>query len=130
MTRPGTASCVPARRPTPRSTTRRPTTRRGSAGRGSWPNCDSQRQVKPGGCTPRAFGGGQRVKIRRISAYRVELPLHEGGYRWSGGKGVTVFDSTVVRVDTDEGLAGFGEVCPLGPAYLPAYAAGVRTGLA
>jgi L-alanine-DL-glutamate epimerase-like enolase superfamily enzyme len=70
------------------------------------------------------------VKIRRISAYRVELPLHEGGYRWSGGKGVTVFDSTVVRVDTDEGIAGFGEVCPLGPAYLPAYAAGVRTGLA
>ena len=45
------------------------------------------------------------MKIRRISAYRVELPLHEGGYRWSGGKGVTVFDSTVVRVDTDEGLA-------------------------
>jgi cis-L-3-hydroxyproline dehydratase len=70
------------------------------------------------------------VKIRRITAYRVELPLHEGGYRWSGGKGVTVFDSTVVRVDTDAGLAGFGEVCPLGPAYLPAYAAGVRTGLA
>jgi L-alanine-DL-glutamate epimerase-like enolase superfamily enzyme len=70
------------------------------------------------------------VKIRRISAYRVELPLHEGSYRWSGGKAVTVFDSTVVRVDTDEGLSGHGEVCPLGPFYLPAYAAGVRAGLA
>jgi L-alanine-DL-glutamate epimerase-like enolase superfamily enzyme len=70
------------------------------------------------------------VKIRRISAYRVELPLHEGSYRWSGGKAVTVFDSTVVRIDTDDGLTGHGEVCPLGPFYLPAYAAGVRAGLA
>jgi L-alanine-DL-glutamate epimerase-like enolase superfamily enzyme len=70
------------------------------------------------------------VKIRRISAYRVELPLHEGSYKWSGGKAVTVFDSTVVQVDTDEGLTGYGEVCPLGPFYLPAYAAGVRPGIA
>jgi L-alanine-DL-glutamate epimerase-like enolase superfamily enzyme len=70
------------------------------------------------------------MRIRRISAYRVELPLHEGSYRWSGGKAVTVFDSTVVRVDVDEGLTGYGEVCPLGPFYLPAYANGVRAGLA
>jgi cis-L-3-hydroxyproline dehydratase len=43
---------------------------------------------------------------------------------------VTVFDSTVVRVETDAGLVGHGEVCPLGPFYLPAYANGVRTGIA
>jgi L-alanine-DL-glutamate epimerase-like enolase superfamily enzyme len=70
------------------------------------------------------------MKIRRIAAYRVELPLHEGSYRWSGGKSVAVFDSTLVRVETDTGLAGHGEVCPLGPAYLPAYAEGARTGIA
>jgi L-alanine-DL-glutamate epimerase-like enolase superfamily enzyme len=70
------------------------------------------------------------MKITRISAYRVDLPLHEGSYKWSGGKSVTVFDSTVVRVETDAGLTGHGEVCPLGPFYLPAYAAGVRAGLA
>jgi L-alanine-DL-glutamate epimerase-like enolase superfamily enzyme len=70
------------------------------------------------------------MKIRRISAYRVELPLHEGSYRWSGGKAVTVFDSTVVQVDTDAGMTGYGEVCPLGPFYLPAYANGVRAGIA
>jgi L-alanine-DL-glutamate epimerase-like enolase superfamily enzyme len=70
------------------------------------------------------------MKIRRIAAYRVELPLHEGSYRWSGGKAVDVFDSTLVRVETDGGLAGHGEVCPLGPAYLPAYAEGARTGIA
>src|SRR3954463_8162716 len=69
-----------------------------------------------------------RVKITRILAYRVDLPLHETSYKWSGGKSVTVFDSTVVRVETDEGLVGPGEVCPLGPFYLPAYADGVRAG--
>ena len=70
------------------------------------------------------------MKITRIAAYQVDLPLHEGNYNWSGGKSVSVFDSTVVRVETDGGIIGHGEVCPLGPAYLPAYAAGVRTGLA
>ena len=69
------------------------------------------------------------MKITRITAYQVDLPLHEGSYNWSGGKSVTVFDSTVVRVETDEGIVGHGEVCPLGPFYLPAYAGGVRTGI-
>ena len=70
------------------------------------------------------------MRIERISAYQVDLPLVEGPYNWSGGNTVEVFDSTIVRVDTDTGLSGFGEVCPLGPAYLPAYAAGARTGIA
>jgi L-alanine-DL-glutamate epimerase-like enolase superfamily enzyme len=69
------------------------------------------------------------MKINRIRAYRVELPLCEGSYQWSGGKSVSVFDSTVVEVQTDAGLTGWGEVCPLGPFYLPAYAAGVRAGV-
>jgi L-alanine-DL-glutamate epimerase-like enolase superfamily enzyme len=69
------------------------------------------------------------MKITRILAYRVELPLHETTYKWSGGKSVTVFDSTIVRVETDAGIVGHGEVCPLGPFYLPAYAEGVRAGL-
>jgi cis-L-3-hydroxyproline dehydratase len=69
------------------------------------------------------------MRITRIAAWQVDLPLHEGSYKWSGGKSVTVFDSTVVAVETDVGLIGYGEVCPLGPAYLPAYAAGVRAGL-
>lgn len=69
------------------------------------------------------------MKITRILAYRTDLPLHETTYKWSGGKSVSVFDSTTVRVETDTGLAGHGEVCPLGPFYLPAYAEGVRAGL-
>ena len=70
------------------------------------------------------------MRITRLTAYRVELPLVEGNYQWAGGKSVAVFDSTVVCIDTDRGLTGYGEVCPLGPAYLAAYANGVRTGLA
>lgn len=69
------------------------------------------------------------MKITRIFAHRVELPLVEGTYKWSGGKSVSVFDSTIVGVETDAGLIGYGEVCPLGPFYLPAYAEGVRAGL-
>jgi L-alanine-DL-glutamate epimerase-like enolase superfamily enzyme len=65
-----------------------------------------------------------------ISAYRVELPLYEGSYKWSGGNSVDVFDSTVVAIQTDAGITGYGEICPLGPAYLAAYAAGARTGIA
>src|SRR5438034_112533 len=69
------------------------------------------------------------MKITCILAYRVELPLHEITYKWSGGKSVTVFDSTIVSVETDTGLVGYGEVCPLGPFYLPASADGVRASL-
>ena len=69
------------------------------------------------------------MRIQRIEVYQVDLPLHEGSYSWSGGKSVSVFDSTVVGVRTDAGVTGWGEVCPLGPAYLPAYARGVRAGL-
>jgi L-alanine-DL-glutamate epimerase-like enolase superfamily enzyme len=70
------------------------------------------------------------MKITAIRAYRVELPLREGRYSWSNGNFVEVFDSTVVEVTTDAGLTGWGECCPLGSAYLPAYAQGVRSGLA
>lgn len=69
------------------------------------------------------------MRIERIIVYRVELPLVEGSYKWSGGKSVSVFDSTVIAVETDSGITGYGEVCPLGPFYLPAYAEGVRAGV-
>jgi L-alanine-DL-glutamate epimerase-like enolase superfamily enzyme len=69
-------------------------------------------------------------KISRIEVFQVDLPLHEGSYKWSGGNSVEVFDSTVVAIHTDTGVSGYGEVCPLGPAYLPAFARGARTGIA
>ena len=69
------------------------------------------------------------MKISKISVWQVDLPLHEGDYKWSGGKSVETFDSTVVGVETDEGMTGYGEACPLGPVYLPSYAGGVRAGI-
>ena len=69
------------------------------------------------------------MKITRLSAYQVDLPLHDGIYAWSGGKSITAFDSTIVRIESDTGLIGWGESCPLGPVYLPSYAGGVRAGI-
>ena len=69
------------------------------------------------------------MKITGITAWQVDLPLREGRYSWSNGNFVDVFDTTVVAVQTDAGITGYGECCPLGSAYLPAYAHGVRAGL-
>ncbi len=69
------------------------------------------------------------MKISAIRVYQVDLPLVEGRYSWSDGKFVEVFDSTVVELVTDGGLSGFGEVCPLGPFYLPAFGPGARAGI-
>ncbi|MEO0370885.1 MAG: cis-3-hydroxy-L-proline dehydratase, partial [Pseudomonadota bacterium] len=77
--------------------------------------------------------GKQRIrspmKISKINIYQVNLPMKEGAYAWSN-QSFAAFDSTVVQIETDEGISGVGEVCPLGPSYLPAYAEGARTGIA
>ncbi len=69
------------------------------------------------------------MKITAINVFQVDLPLKEGRYNWSNGNFVEVFDSTVVEIVTDEELKGYAECCPLGSAYLPSYALGVRSGL-
>lgn len=70
------------------------------------------------------------MRIIAIRAWQVDLPLVEGRYTWSDGRFVEVFDDTVVQIETDAGISGYAESCPLGPAYLPAHALGVRSGLA
>ena len=69
------------------------------------------------------------MNIKRISVYQVDLPLVEERYTWADGKFVETFDSTIVEIETHNGLCGLGEVCPLGPFYLPAFGAGARTGI-
>lgn len=70
------------------------------------------------------------MKISRISVWAVDLPL-ERPYRLSGGRlKVERLDSTFVRLDTDEGISGWGEGCPWGTTYLPAHGPGIRAGLA
>ncbi len=70
------------------------------------------------------------MKITAIRAYQIDLPLKEGRYAWSNGNAIETFDSTLVEIETDEGVKGYGESCPLGSTYLPAYAKGVRAGIA
>ncbi len=70
------------------------------------------------------------MRIREIRVFAVELPLLEDRYAWADGRMVERFDSTLVAVASEEGLVGWGEVCPLGPAYLPAHAEGARAGIA
>lgn len=67
--------------------------------------------------------------ITDIAVYQVDLPIAEGSYDWSHGNSYEAFDSTIVRLDTDAGITGWGEVTTLGSAYLSAYARGARTGI-
>lgn len=63
------------------------------------------------------------MKITRITAWEVPLTSHET-YYMAEGKTCDTTLSVIVRLDTDTGLSGWGEVCPI-PHYLPAYAKGV-----
>jgi len=69
------------------------------------------------------------VKIARIDVYGYELHYAHGEYVMSGGRSVSSLPSTVVRVETDDGVVGWGETCPLGPTYLEAHADGARAAL-
>ena len=68
------------------------------------------------------------MKITGLNVYQIDLPMKEGSYSWSN-QSFTSFDSTVVEIKTSEGISGYGEICPLGPSYLPAYAEGARVGI-
>lgn len=64
------------------------------------------------------------MKITRVSLWNVPLTSHED-YHMAGGKSCLTTESVVVRIDTDNGLTGWGENCPI-PHYLPAYAGGIQ----
>ena len=69
------------------------------------------------------------MKITKIKVYKLALPLKESSYKWSHNSEVKEFDNTIVKLETDSNIFGFGEVCTLGSTYLPAYARGVRSGI-
>jgi L-alanine-DL-glutamate epimerase-like enolase superfamily enzyme len=69
------------------------------------------------------------MKIARAAAYRQFQPFADGPYRCRG-HAEEGFDSTIVRLETDTGLVGWGEMAPLGSFYAEAFAAGVRAGVA
>jgi L-alanine-DL-glutamate epimerase-like enolase superfamily enzyme len=69
------------------------------------------------------------VRIARVDVYGYDLRYAHGEYVMSGGRTVTSLPSTVVRIETDEGVAGWGETCPLGSTYLESFAGGARAAL-
>ena len=69
------------------------------------------------------------MRITGITVWALDLPMARP-YSLSGGRfHFDRLDSTIVRLDTDEGLVGWGEGCPWGSTYLPAFARGVRAGI-
>jgi cis-L-3-hydroxyproline dehydratase len=69
------------------------------------------------------------MRITTIELFHVTYRLHDQRYAWSGGHAVEAFLTNIVRVSTDTGVSGFGEVCPLGSGYMDAHAHGVAGGL-
>jgi len=57
------------------------------------------------------------MKIIRASIYTVDLPTKGGGYRRTSGFSADRNVATIVQLDTDEGISGYGEVCALGTHY-------------
>lgn len=69
------------------------------------------------------------MKIKTISVYQVDLPL-EYPYWLSGGRlKFEQLDATLVRIETDDGLVGWGEGTPWGHTYVPAHGPGIRAGI-
>ena len=69
------------------------------------------------------------MRISRISVWALDLPLTKP-YWLSGGRlRFDALDTTFVRIDTDEGVSGWGEGCPWGHTYLPAHGPGLRAAL-
>ncbi len=69
------------------------------------------------------------MKITRVEIYGYDLHYVHGRYVMSGGREISALPSTVVGIATDTGLIGWGEVCPLGSTYLPAFAEGARAAM-
>jgi len=65
------------------------------------------------------------MRISTIRVFQVDLPMTKT-YKLSGGREWTSLDTTIVALDTGDGPTGWGEACPFGSSYLPAFAKGVR----
>ena len=68
------------------------------------------------------------MKVNRITLWSVDLTSHET-YYMAEGKTCATVESHVLCLETDTGLKGWGEVCPI-PHYLPAFSKGVPSAVA
>ena len=69
------------------------------------------------------------MKITGLTVYQVDLPL-EHPYWLSGGRlKFECLDATLVKLETDAGITGWGEGTPWGHTYVPAHGPGIRAGI-
>lgn len=68
------------------------------------------------------------MKIKEIHIYQHDLPVKNGPYTMANAE-VWALDTTLVKIVTDSGAAGWGETCPVGPTYAEAHAKGARAAL-
>ena len=69
------------------------------------------------------------MRISEIHVYRKDLPVVDGPYTMSTMT-LHSIDTTIVKMVSDSGLVGWGEVAPLGPLYQPQHAHGARAAIA
>ena len=63
------------------------------------------------------------MKVTKLTLWSVDLTSHET-YYMAEGKTCATVETHVLCLETDTGLKGWGEVCPI-PHYLPAFAKGI-----
>ena len=69
------------------------------------------------------------MQITRVRAFRQLQPFRRGNYAM-GHVGSPGFDSTIVALETDAGLTGWGEMAVISALYADSFAAGARAGIA
>ncbi|MDJ0776770.1 MAG: mandelate racemase/muconate lactonizing enzyme family protein [Gammaproteobacteria bacterium] len=69
------------------------------------------------------------MRISEIHVYQKNLPVVDGPYTMSTMT-LHAIDTTIVKLVSDSGLVGWGEVAPLGPLYQPQHALGARAAIA
>lgn len=67
-------------------------------------------------------------RIVEIHIHQKDLPIDGKPYTMSRTV-LTALDTTIVRLVSDSGVEGWGEVCPIGPVYQPQHALGARAAL-
>ena len=68
------------------------------------------------------------MRIAEIHLFQYELPVTNGPYRIASGE-VWSLTSTLVKLVAEDGTAGWGETCPVGPTYAEAHARGALAAL-
>ena len=73
------------------------------------------------------------MKITAIDVFQHDLPVRgpvQGAPYRMAVQDVWHLDTTIVRLQCDDGTVGYGETCPLGSTYQPQHALGARAALA